>query len=76
MNEEESGDEEDESYVNKNGNDIKLPKPKLDYGENIRRKIRGKYLIEFENILKKKSATTNNRIIRGYLVRKKKYIQW
>ena len=71
VNEEESDNEEDESYDNENGNDIKLPKHKLDYGEKIRRKIRGKYLTEFENILKKKSATTINRVIRGYLVRKK-----
>ena len=70
INEEESINEDDESYDNNNGNDIKLPKNNINYGEKVRRKIRGKYLTEFENILKKKSAITINRIAKGYLVRK------
>ena len=70
-NEEESDAEEKESYDDDNQNDIKEPKKKLDYGEKLRRKIRGKYLTEFENILKNKGATTINRIAKGYLVRKK-----
>ena len=70
-NEEESDNEEEESYDDDNRKDIKGPKNKLDYGEKIRKKIRGKYLTEFENILKNKSATTINRIVRGYLIRKK-----
>ena len=70
INEEESEYEEDESYDENNENGIKEPKKKLDYGERVRRRIRGKYLTEFENILKKKGATTINRIAKGYLVRK------
>ena len=70
INEEESEYEEDESYDENNENGIKEPKKNLDYGERVRRRIRGKYLTEFENILKKKGATTINRIAKGYLVRK------
>ena len=69
VNEEESEYEDDESYDD--NNEIKGPKNKLTYGEKVRRKIRGKYLTEFENILKKKSATVINRIAKGHLVRKK-----
>ena len=69
INEEESEYEEEESYDD--NNEIKGPKSKLDYGEKVRRRIRGKYLTEFENILKKKSAIVINRIAKGYLVRKK-----
>ena len=71
VNEEESDYEEDESYDDDNQNDIKGPKKKLDYGERVRRKIRGKYFTEFDNILKKKSATTINKIAKGHLIRKK-----
>ena len=70
INEEESEYEEDESYDDNNETGIKGPKKKLDYGERIRRKIRGKYFTEFENILKQKGATVINRIAKGYLVRK------
>ena len=66
VNEEESEDDDYDDNA-----EIKAPKRKLDYGEKVRKKIRGKYLTEFENILKKKSATTINRIVKGYLVRKK-----
>ena len=69
INEEESENEEEESYDDEN--EIKDPKSKLNYGERVRKKIRGKYLTEFENIIKKKSATAINRVVRGYLVRKK-----
>jgi hypothetical protein len=70
-NEIESDNEEEESYDDDNQKDIKGPKQKLDYGEKIRKKIRGKYLTEFENILKNKSATTINRTVKGHLIRKK-----
>ena len=70
-NEVESDNEEEESYDDDNQKDIKGPKQKLDYGEKIRKKIRGKYLTEFENILKNKSATTINRTVKGHLIRKK-----
>ena len=36
-----------------------------------KKKIRGKYLTEYEKHLKNKSATTINRIIKGHLIRKK-----
>ena len=68
-NEEESSYEDDESYDD--NNEIKNPKNKVDYKERLRKKIRGKYLSEFENILKNKSATSINRVIKGYLLRKK-----
>ena len=65
----EESEEEEESYDE--NNEIKNPKNKLDYGERLRNKIRGKYLTEFENIIKKKSATAINRVVKGFLVRKK-----
>ena len=69
QNAEESEEEEEESYDE--NYEIKNPKNKLDYGERLRNKIRGKYLTEFENIIKKKSATAINRVAKGFLVRKK-----
>ena len=36
-----------------------------------KKKIRGKYLTEYEKHLKNKSATTINRIFKGHLIRKK-----
>jgi len=71
VNLEEDSEEEDDEESYDNNNQIKAPKSKLGYGERVRKKIRGKYLTEFENIIKKKSATAINRIAKGYLVRKK-----
>ena len=65
----EESNEESESYDD--NPEIKADKNKMDYSEKIRRKIRGKYYSEFENILKNKSATTINRVVKGHLVRKK-----
>ena len=65
----EESNEESESYDD--NPEIKTDKNKMDYSEKIRRKIRGKYYSEFENILKNKSATTINRVVKGHLVRKK-----
>ena len=36
-----------------------------------KKKIRGKYLTEYEKHLNNNSATTINRIIKGHLIRKK-----
>ena len=71
VNEEESENEDIESYDDDNQNDIKGPKKKLDYGERVRNKIKGKYFKEFEDILSKKGATTINKIAKGFLIRKK-----
>ena len=65
----EESNEESESYDN--NPEIKTSKNILDHGEKLRQKIRGKYYKEFENILKNKSSTTINRVIKGHLVRKK-----
>ena len=65
----EESNEESDSYDN--NPEIKTSKNILDHGEKLRQKIRGKYYKEFENILKNKSSTTINRVIKGHLVRKK-----
>ena len=41
-----------------------------DPGSKLKQELKGKYLQEFENIMKNKSANTINRIAKGYLKRK------
>ena len=42
----------------------------FDPTSKLKQELKGKYLQEFENIMKNKSATTINRIAKGYLKRK------
>ena len=67
--ENEESNEESESYDN--NPEVKASKNKMDHSEKLRQKIRGKYYSEFENILKNKSATNINKVIKGHLLRKK-----